>query len=229
MALQLQTARDLRNRQFFERRVWHCYLDGWLAKGSPSVWYAVHLGRFNPRGVRPPSRRLSRKPLAPRSATLPAGPRPRHGTGQPKVANTMKNLFRAVCRARRPLLACAGGALGAGLAEPANRIIVPYTPGGYTDLMARWSGRRFPKRWASPSSSRTSRAPTPSRHQRRRQGGARRLHLRHRDRGACGQRHAQSEAALRHAEGFLPRLADERRAADHDRASLVAGEQRARS
>ena len=67
------------------------------------------------------------------------------------------------------------------------------------------------------------------RHRRRRQGRARRLHVRHRDRGACGKRHAQSEAALRHAQGLHIRLADERRTADHDRASLSAGEQRERA
>ena len=55
------------------------------------------------------------------------------------------------------------------------------------------------------------------RHRRRREGGARRLHLRHRDRRACRQCHAQSEASLRHAEGFHLRLADELRAADHHR------------
>src|ERR1700730_4032384 len=53
----------------------------------------------------------------------------------------MKTLFRALA-ALAFLLACAGGALAQGWPNRPIRMIVPYTPGGYTDLMARLVGQK---------------------------------------------------------------------------------------
>jgi tripartite-type tricarboxylate transporter receptor subunit TctC len=54
----------------------------------------------------------------------------------------MKILFRALA-ALAFLLACAGGALAQGWPNRPIRMIVPYTPGGYTDLMARLVGQKI--------------------------------------------------------------------------------------
>ena len=141
----------------------------------------------------------------------------------------MKCLYRALA-AFALVLAGADAALAQGWPNRPIRMIVPYTPGGYTDLMARLVGQKISDALGQPIVLREqARRQRHHRHRRRRQGRARRLHVRHRDRGACGKRHAQSEAALRHAQGLHIRLADERRTADHDRASLSAGEQRERA
>jgi tripartite-type tricarboxylate transporter receptor subunit TctC len=54
----------------------------------------------------------------------------------------MKYLFRALA-AFAVMLACAGGALAQGWPNRPIRMIVPYTPGGYTDLMARLVGQKI--------------------------------------------------------------------------------------
>jgi tripartite-type tricarboxylate transporter receptor subunit TctC len=54
----------------------------------------------------------------------------------------MKTVFRALA-ALAFLLACAGGALAQGWPNRPIRMIVPYTPGGYTDLMARLVGQKI--------------------------------------------------------------------------------------
>jgi tripartite-type tricarboxylate transporter receptor subunit TctC len=54
----------------------------------------------------------------------------------------MKVLFRAVA-ALAILLVCAGGALAQNWPNRPIRMIVPYTPGGYTDLMARLVGQKI--------------------------------------------------------------------------------------
>jgi len=54
----------------------------------------------------------------------------------------MKFLFRAVA-AFAVLLTCAGGALAQGWPNRPIRMVVPYTPGGYTDLMARLVGQKI--------------------------------------------------------------------------------------
>jgi tripartite-type tricarboxylate transporter receptor subunit TctC len=54
----------------------------------------------------------------------------------------VKILFRAVA-ALAVLLACAGGALAQNWPNRPIRMIVPYTPGGYTDLMARLVGQKI--------------------------------------------------------------------------------------
>ena len=54
----------------------------------------------------------------------------------------MKTLFRAIT-ALAIVLACAGGALAQGWPNRPIRMIVPYTPGGYTDLMARLVGQKI--------------------------------------------------------------------------------------
>ncbi len=141
----------------------------------------------------------------------------------------MKCLFRALA-SLAIVLACAGSALAQGWPNRSIRMVVPYTPGGYTDLMARLVGQKISRgAWPARHLREQARRQRHHRHRRRRQGCARRLHVWHRDRGACGERHAQSQAALRHAQGLHVRLVDERRTAHHDCASLVAGEQRERA
>jgi tripartite-type tricarboxylate transporter receptor subunit TctC len=54
----------------------------------------------------------------------------------------MKTLFRALA-ALAIVLGCAGGALAQGWPNRSIRMIVPYTPGGYTDLMARLVGQKI--------------------------------------------------------------------------------------
>ena len=54
----------------------------------------------------------------------------------------MKTLFRAIT-ALAIVLACAGGASAQGWPNRPIRMIVPYTPGGYTDLMARLVGQKI--------------------------------------------------------------------------------------
>ncbi|MEA2819661.1 MAG: hypothetical protein QOJ86_1665, partial [Bradyrhizobium sp.] len=54
----------------------------------------------------------------------------------------MKVLFRAIA-AFAILLGCASGALAQGWPSRSIRMIVPYTPGGYTDLMARLVGQKI--------------------------------------------------------------------------------------
>src|SRR3954449_9294780 len=54
----------------------------------------------------------------------------------------MKYLFRALA-AFAVLLTCASSALAQGWPNRAIRMVVPYTPGGYTDLMARLVGQKI--------------------------------------------------------------------------------------
>jgi tripartite-type tricarboxylate transporter receptor subunit TctC len=54
----------------------------------------------------------------------------------------VKYLFRALA-AFAIVLICAGGALAQGWPNRPIRMIVPYTPGGYTDLMARLVGQKI--------------------------------------------------------------------------------------
>jgi len=54
----------------------------------------------------------------------------------------MNYLLRALA-AFAVLLSCAGGALAQGWPNRPIRMIVPYTPGGYTDLMARLVGQKI--------------------------------------------------------------------------------------
>jgi tripartite-type tricarboxylate transporter receptor subunit TctC len=54
----------------------------------------------------------------------------------------VKTLFRALA-ALAIVLACAGGALAQNWPNRPIRMIVPYTPGGYTDLMARLVGQKI--------------------------------------------------------------------------------------
>jgi tripartite-type tricarboxylate transporter receptor subunit TctC len=54
----------------------------------------------------------------------------------------VKTLFRAIA-AFAILLGCAGGTLAQGWPNRPIRMIVPYTPGGYTDLMARLVGQKI--------------------------------------------------------------------------------------
>src|SRR6266481_6999509 len=61
----------------------------------------------------------------------------------------MKCLFRALA-AFAVLLTCAGGALAQGWPNRAIRMIVPYTPGGYTDLMARLVGQKISEALGQP-------------------------------------------------------------------------------
>src|ERR1700704_4676317 len=61
----------------------------------------------------------------------------------------MNYLFRALA-AFAVLLTCAGGALAQGWPNRAIRMIVPYTPGGYTDLMARLVGQKISEALGQP-------------------------------------------------------------------------------
>src|ERR1700704_288871 len=61
----------------------------------------------------------------------------------------MNYLFRALA-AFAVLLTCAGGALAQGWPNRAIRMIVPYTPGGYTDLMARLGGQKISEALGQP-------------------------------------------------------------------------------
>ena len=61
----------------------------------------------------------------------------------------MKTLFRAVT-ALAVMLACAGGALAQNWPNRPIRMIVPYTPGGYTDLMARLVGNKISEALGQP-------------------------------------------------------------------------------
>lgn len=61
----------------------------------------------------------------------------------------MKTLFRAVA-ALAVLLACAESALAQNWPNRPIRMIVPYTPGGYTDLMARLVGNKISEALGQP-------------------------------------------------------------------------------
>ena len=61
----------------------------------------------------------------------------------------MKHLFRAVT-ALAIVLGCAGGAPAQGWPNRPIRMIVPYTPGGYTDLMARLVGQKISEALGQP-------------------------------------------------------------------------------
>jgi tripartite-type tricarboxylate transporter receptor subunit TctC len=61
----------------------------------------------------------------------------------------MKTLFRAIA-AFAFLFGCANGALAQGWPNRPIRMIVPYTPGGYTDLMARLVGQKISEALGQP-------------------------------------------------------------------------------
>ena len=61
----------------------------------------------------------------------------------------MKYLFRGLA-ASAIMLACAGGALAQGWPNRSIRMVVPYTPGGYTDLMARLVGQKISEALGQP-------------------------------------------------------------------------------
>jgi tripartite-type tricarboxylate transporter receptor subunit TctC len=61
----------------------------------------------------------------------------------------MKTLSRAIT-ALVIVLGCAGGALAQGWPTRPIRMIVPYTPGGYTDLMARLVGQKISEALGQP-------------------------------------------------------------------------------
>ena len=61
----------------------------------------------------------------------------------------MKHLFRALA-AFAIVLACTGGALAQGWPNRSIRMVVPYTPGGYTDLMARLVGQKISEALGQP-------------------------------------------------------------------------------
>jgi len=61
----------------------------------------------------------------------------------------VKTLFRAVT-ALAVLLTCAGGALAQNWPNRSIRMVVPYTPGGYTDLMARLVGQKISEALGQP-------------------------------------------------------------------------------
>ena len=61
----------------------------------------------------------------------------------------MKYLFRALA-AFAFLLACSGGVSAQGWPNRSIRMIVPYTPGGYTDLMARLVGNKISEALGQP-------------------------------------------------------------------------------
>jgi tripartite-type tricarboxylate transporter receptor subunit TctC len=73
----------------------------------------------------------------------------------------MNYLFRTAA-VLAVLLGCADGALAQGWPNRPIRMVVPYTPGGYTDLMARLVGQKISDALGQPIVSRTSPAPTPS-------------------------------------------------------------------
>src|SRR6476469_3469038 len=61
----------------------------------------------------------------------------------------MKYLFRALA-AFALLLSCAGGAGAQGWPNRSIRMVVPYTPGGYTDLMSRLVGQKISEALGQP-------------------------------------------------------------------------------
>ncbi|MDB5580263.1 MAG: tripartite tricarboxylate transporter family receptor [Bradyrhizobium sp.] len=61
----------------------------------------------------------------------------------------MKYLFRALA-AFAVMLTCAGGALAQTWPTRSIRMVVPYTPGGYTDLMARLVGQKISEALGQP-------------------------------------------------------------------------------
>jgi tripartite-type tricarboxylate transporter receptor subunit TctC len=61
----------------------------------------------------------------------------------------MKSLFRALATFAIGL-ACAGGAEAQGWPNRSIRMVVPYTPGGYTDLMARLVGQKISEALGQP-------------------------------------------------------------------------------
>jgi len=61
----------------------------------------------------------------------------------------MKCLFRAFA-SLAIVLACAGSALAQGWPNRSIRMVVPYTPGGYTDLMARLVGQKISEALGQP-------------------------------------------------------------------------------
>jgi tripartite-type tricarboxylate transporter receptor subunit TctC len=61
----------------------------------------------------------------------------------------MTYLFRALA-AFAIVLTCAGGALAQGWPNRSIRMVVPYTPGGYTDLMARLVGQKISEALGQP-------------------------------------------------------------------------------
>jgi tripartite-type tricarboxylate transporter receptor subunit TctC len=61
----------------------------------------------------------------------------------------MKCLFRTLA-AFAIVLACAGGAQAQGWPNRSIRMVVPYTPGGYTDLMARLVGQKLSEALGQP-------------------------------------------------------------------------------
>src|SRR3954466_6560195 len=61
----------------------------------------------------------------------------------------MKFFFRSVA-AFVIVIACASGALAQGWPNRPIRMIVPYTPGGYTDLMARLVGQKISEALGQP-------------------------------------------------------------------------------
>ena len=84
----------------------------------------------------------------------------------------MKRLFGAVA-AFSILLASAGHSLAQGWPNRPIRTVVPYTPGGYTDLMARLVGQKISEALGQPIVfEEKARRQRHHRHRRRRQGCA---------------------------------------------------------